>query len=156
MAMATGGLAVRRSIVIEAPAERIWEEFTSAERMQRWFHCQRLVFEPWQGGRFETEGYHHGVHYVFGGEVLTYAPPRELTVEWCWVPPRWPDISLLTFTLARQDERRTRVEIAHHGFERLGERAREIYDSFEAGWDLSELEALKHAVENRRPLRGDR
>ncbi len=148
MATATGGLTVRRSVVIEAPAERVWQEFTSQERMQRWFHCQRLVFEPWRGGRFETEGDHHEVHYVFGGKVLTYEPRRELTVEWGWVPPRWPDATLLTFKLEPQGATRTRVEIVHHGFERLGERARPVYESFEAGWDLSELEALKVAVEN--------
>jgi hypothetical protein len=42
---------------------------------------------------------------------------------------------------------RTQLEIIHHGFERLGERAAEIYRSFEGGWDLSELEALKRVVE---------
>ncbi len=56
MTIGMGALAVRRSIVIEASPERIWEEFTNAERMQRWFLCQRLVLEPYVGGRFETEG----------------------------------------------------------------------------------------------------
>ena len=71
--------------------------------------------------------------------MLTYEPPRELTVEWGWVPPRWSDVTLLTFRLEPQGATRTRVEIVHHGFERLGERARPVYESFQAGWDLSEL-----------------
>jgi uncharacterized protein YndB with AHSA1/START domain len=144
----TGELAVRRSIVIAAPPPRVWEEFTSAERMQRWFACERLVLEPWAGGRFETEGDHGGIHYVFGGKVVACQPPRELTVEWGWVPRRWPGVTLLSFLLQPADAGCTRVEIVHHGFERLGGRAREVYESFERGWDLSELEALKHAVEN--------
>ena len=148
MATEMGELAVRRSIAIEAPPERIWEEFTNAERMQRWFLCQRLVLEPQVGGRFETEGDHGATHYVFGGKVVTYDPPRELTVEWGWIPSRWPDVTLLTFRLLPEDDGRTRVEIIHHGFERLLDRAREVYGSFEGGWDLSELEALKRVVES--------
>lgn len=142
-----GRLAVRRSIDIDAPPARIWQEFASAERMRGWFHCERLVFEPRVGGRFETEGEHGNVRYIFGGKVLTYEPGKELTVEWGWIPPRWPDVSLLTIRLESAGPGRTRVEIIHHAFERLGERAEEIYRSFEGGWDLSELEVLKHVVE---------
>lgn len=140
-------LVVRRSIDIAASPERIWKEFEHPERMRAWFHCDRLVLEPTVGGRFETEGNHGGTHYVFGGRVLVYTPGRELTVEWGWIPPRWPDISLLTIRLEPIDPHWTRVEIFHHAFERLGERAAEIYRSFEAGWDLSELEGLKRVVE---------
>ena len=148
MTTAIGELAVRRVIVIAAPRERVWEEFTSPERMKRWFVCKRLVLEPREGGRFETEGDHGGIHYVFGGKVVTYQPARELTVEWGWLPPRWPEVTLLSFLLKSEDGGGTRVEIVHHGFERLRERAREVYESFERGWDLSELEALKRAVED--------
>lgn len=148
MTTAIGELAVRRSIVIAAPRERVWEEFGSAERMKQWFVCERLVLEPREGGRFETEGDHGSIHYVFGGKVVRYQPPREVTVEWGWVPPRWPDVTLLSFLLEPEGGG-TRVEIVHHGFERLGAWAREVYESFEGGWDLSELEALKRAVEDR-------
>lgn len=148
MTIGMGALAVRRSIVIEASPERIWEEFTNAERMQRWFLCQRLVLEPYVGGRFETEGDHGATHYVLGGKVLTYDPPRDLTVEWGWIPPRWPDVTLLSFRLLPEDGGRTRVEIIHHGFERLEDRAHDVYETFESGWDLSGLEALKRVVES--------
>lgn len=141
-------LAVRRSIEIAAAPKRIWKEFESVERMQRWFHCDRLVLEPRVGGRFETEGEHGSTHYVFGGRVMVYRPGSELTVEWGWIPPRWPDVSLLTIRLIPVAADRTRVEIVHFGFDRLGERGSEIYRSFEGGWDLSELEALKRVVED--------
>lgn len=51
-----GKLAVRRSILIRATPERVWEEFTSFERMRRWFLVDRLEYEPWVGGKFEVEG----------------------------------------------------------------------------------------------------
>jgi len=138
---------VRRSIEIEAVPTRVWEEFGSPERMRAWFNCDRLVLEPRVGGRFEAEGDHGAIHYVFGGKVLVYEPGRELTVEWGWIPPRWPDVSQLTLRLEPAGPGRTRAEIIHHGFELLGDRADEVYKSFEAGWDLSELEALKYVVE---------
>ncbi|MDP9180167.1 MAG: SRPBCC domain-containing protein [Chloroflexota bacterium] len=61
-----GKLVVRRSVEIDAPPERVWQEFESAERMRLWYTpaggvempCKRLDFEPHVGGKFETEGYH--------------------------------------------------------------------------------------------------
>ena len=37
MATEIGPLAVRRSIWIDAPPERVWHEFEDFERMRRWF-----------------------------------------------------------------------------------------------------------------------
>lgn len=147
MATSIGPLAVRRSIEIAGAPERIWKEVESAERMKRWFHCDRLVLEPRVGGKFETEGNHGSVHYVFGGRVLVFEPNRELTVEWGWIPPRWSDTSLLTIRLEPLGVNRTRVDLIHHGFERLGDAGIEIQRSFDGGWDLSELEALRRVVE---------
>ena len=61
-------LVVRRSIFIDAKPERVWEEFTTFDRMSRWWGAmvgdpvageangQRLVgYEPRQGARIEME-----------------------------------------------------------------------------------------------------
>ena len=67
-------LVVRRSIHISAPPSRVWEEFSTFERMNRWWgvmlgtpeagksNGQRLVaYEPRLGGRVEMEVLFSGV-----------------------------------------------------------------------------------------------
>lgn len=166
MTMATqiGELAVRRSIEINAPPERVWEEFASQERMARWLTSpdsteignRRLGYEPRVGGVFETEGVHAGVTpFVFTGRVLVYDPPRELTTEMGVVyigddRTAWPEPTLLTFLVTPVAGGRSRVEIVHHAFERLGDAARETYQSFEGGWNLAPLTALRNIVQTGR------
>jgi uncharacterized protein YndB with AHSA1/START domain len=156
-----GELAVRRFIEINATPERVWREFASAERMRLWFTSsggvemgnQRLGYEPRRGGIFETEGVHAGVTpFLFGGKVVVYDPPRELTAEWGAVrmgddPPNWAAPTLITFLLTPISADRTRVEIVHHAFERLGDQAREMYEGFEGGWNLAQVTALRDLVE---------
>jgi uncharacterized protein YndB with AHSA1/START domain len=150
-----GKLAVRRSIEIDAPPERVWREFESAERMRLWY-TSSVVFEPDVGGRLIAEGENQGNHFRFGGQILVYDPPRELTAEFAWDPPEefpygpvWPAVTLLTFRLDPVGDGRTRVEIIHHGFEALGDLANEQYGLFEGGWDNSYLNALKAIIEPR-------
>ena len=151
-----GELAVRRSIEIDATPERVWEEFASAERFRLWYTteggvdmpCYQMNYEPHVGGAFETEVNHDDVHYSFGGKVLVYDPPNELTVE--MGPIEFPGVSavsMLTFRLAETPAGGTRVEIIHHAFERFGDAAQEAYDAFEGGWKLDQLVALKSLVE---------
>jgi uncharacterized protein YndB with AHSA1/START domain len=156
-----GKLAVRRSIEIAATPERVWKEFESAERMAQWFSSaggvemgnQRLGYEPRVGGIFETEGVHAGVTpFLFSGKVLVYDPPRELTAEMAPVrmgddPVNWPAPTLLTFLITQLGAGRSRVEIVHHAFERLGDAAQEMYEGFEGGWSLAQLTALRNLVE---------
>jgi uncharacterized protein YndB with AHSA1/START domain len=153
-----GELAVRRSIEIDATPERVWEEFASAERFGLWYTteggvdmpCRSINYEPRVDGPFETEVDHGDVHYSFGGKVLVYDPPNELTVE--MGPIEFPGVSavsMLTFRLT-ETAGGTRVEIIHHAFERFGAAAREAYDAFERGWELTQLEALRDLVQTGR------
>lgn len=159
-----GKLAVRRSIEINATPERIWEEFASQERMTLWFSDkggvpmgnQRMTYEPRVGGTFQTEGMHAGVTpFLFTGKVLVFDPPRELTAEMGMVRMgedalAWPAPTLITFFLTPAGSERTKVEIVHHAFERLGDMAQEMYEGFEGGWNLAQVTALRDLVETGR------
>ena len=63
-------------------------------------------------------------------------------------PDPWPAPTLITFLLTPIDGNRTRVEIVHHAFERLGDQAKEMYDGFEGGWNLAQVTALCNLVES--------
>jgi uncharacterized protein YndB with AHSA1/START domain len=152
-----GKLAVRRSIEINAPPERVWQEFESPERFRLWYTpaggvdmpCKRVEYEPRAGGVFETEGYHEWQGgeqaFHFTGRVVVFDPPRELTVE--MIPPGETSAMLLTFLLTPAGEGRTLAEIIQHGFENFGAAAENLRNAYEGGWTTLQLECVKNLVE---------
>ena len=150
-----GPFAVRRSTWINAPPERVWQEFESLERMQRWYGTGHtlVAYEPKAGGYVETDAASHqgepgSKPYTFAGRVTAYDPPRELTFEQDWAGHSWPAPTLITIRLAPVDGG-TLVELFHHAFDRLGDAATaaENLAGFEGGWTNRQLEAMRELVE---------
>jgi len=149
MATEIGALAVRRSILIKAAPERVWQEFETFERMEAWFGTgHKLVkYEPRVGGLVETDaGHWEGEALRFGGRVTVFDSPRELTFENDWFGHGWAAPSLLTIRLTPALGG-TVVELFHHGFERVGGDPGENHRGFEGGWTIRQLEALRQIVE---------
>src|SRR3990172_9181382 len=122
-----GPLAVRRSILINAPPERVWQELESFERMKLWFGTGHTLvkYEPRVGGLVELEVEHEGATLRFGGRVTVFDPPQELTFEDDWIPSQgWAAPSLITIRLTPALGG-TLVELFHHAIERVGEEAAE-------------------------------
>src|SRR5262245_15509132 len=115
---------IRRAAFIHATPDRIWEEFTTFERMKAWYGTghQLTRYEPRVGGIVET---------VFGdgpssaiGEVLVFDSGRELTFEQRWVGPDWNNHewaapAKVTILLTAADGG-TLVELFHHGYDLIG------------------------------------
>jgi uncharacterized protein YndB with AHSA1/START domain len=161
MAAAVGSiLAVRRSIHIKAPPERVWEEFGTFERMDRWWGAilgepmagksqgQHLrVYEPRAGGRVEMEVLLDGEMARYGGVITVFAPGGELTFENDWIPNRgWRAPTLITLRLTPALGG-TLVELLHHGFERTGDNGADDHAGYENGWGMTQLNALRSIVE---------
>lgn len=147
--MDIGLLAVRRSMHIAAPPERVWREFETFDRMRDWWGTghQLAVYEPREGGRMEMTVDVDGEPRRYGGPIIVFDLSRELTIESNWIPPReWPVPTYLTLRLTRVAGG-TLVELFHHGFERLGAIAGEQHRGYESGWTLRQLEALRQVVE---------
>ena len=151
MGLTIGLLHVRRSILIQAPPERVWQEFESFERIAKWFGRGHELhrFEPKLGGRVEMSVEIGGAPQHYGGEVIVVEPQRELSFEnnWDEAPRRWPVPTFFTFRLTPLYEH-TAVEIFHHGFERMGAEAADNLQGFEEGWDLKHLGALRSLLES--------
>ncbi len=150
MATSIGPLNVRRSILIHAPPERVWQEFESLERMQAWFGTGHSLtkYEPRVGGWVETDAGHHtdNERLLFAGRVTVFDAPRELTFEQDWLGHGWTAPPLITIRLT-PELGGTLVELFHHGFERVGGDAGENHRGFEGGWTIRQLEALREIVE---------
>ena len=149
MGVEIGQLAVRRSILIKAAPERVWQEFESIERMKRWFGTGHtlLKYEPREGGAVELEVEHEGRTLRFGGPIVVFESTREVTFENDWIPSQgWDAPTLITIRLTPALGG-TLVELFHHSIERVGDNAGEEHRGFEGGWTLRQLEALRELVE---------
>ena len=79
MGMSIGPLHVRRSVLILAPAERVWQEFETSERLKRWLNLGHTLhkIEPRVGGEVEMSVEIDGEQHYYGGAVLICEPHRE-------------------------------------------------------------------------------
>ena len=149
MGITIGILNVRRSILIQAPPERVWQEFESFERIAAWFGRGHELhrFEPKLGGQVEMSVEIGGEQRHFGGPVVVLEREREVTFESNWhAPHAWTVPTFFTLRLTPLYEG-TAVEIFHHGFERFGADAADGLQGYEEGWDLKHLKALRAIVE---------
>ncbi len=149
MGIAISLLNVRRSILIQAPPARVWQEFETFERIAAWFGLGHQLhrFESKLGGQVEMRVEIGGERRYFGGPILVFEREREVTFESNWQAPHaWPVPTFFTLRLTPLYDG-TIVEIFHHGFERLGADAADSLQGYEEGWDVKHLKALRAIVE---------
>ncbi len=100
-----------------------------------------VVFEPHVGGRvFERTS--SGVEHDWG-QVTAWEPPSLLGFSWHFHFPA-QDATDVEIRFVDCGHDRTRVEIEHDGWERLGERAPERREGNRSGWGS----VLPHFVES--------
>ena len=153
MGIEIGVLYVRRSVLIQASPQRVWEEFTSEERIRRWLDLGHSVhtFEPRMGGLVDMSADIDGEPYHFGGRIVAFDAERELSFESQWqAPSPWTVPTFWTIRLTGLYDA-TQVEIYHHGFERLGAAAADNLCDYEEGWDVKHLLTLRSIVEGASP-----
>jgi len=152
-------LVVRRSVLIQAPPDRVWQEFADFDRMDAWWGAtigdpeagtskgQRLVtYEPRVGGRIEMEVSLDGAPARYGGPIVVFEPGRELTFENDWIPNMgWRHPTRLTVRLTPALGG-TLVEILHYGFEGAADDPAEEHSGYEGGWGMTQLNALRAIV----------
>lgn len=148
MGIQIGALHVRRSGLVRATPERVWQEFETFDRLAAWFGRghQLDVYEPERGARIRFSEEFDGVKRAFGGTILVFEPARELSFSTNWETDPWPVSTLVTLRLTALYDA-CHVELFHHGFERLGADAGAELEGYEAGWDTRHLEALRAIVE---------
>jgi uncharacterized protein YndB with AHSA1/START domain len=146
MALDVDQLVVGKSVVVEASQERAFEVFT-AEFNTWWPESHHTgpgtpshdVIEPRVGGRI-YEVSTDGVETDWG-RVLAWEPPARLV--WAWMLNEQytfdPDESRATeieVLFVAEGPKRTRVELEHRGFERMGDAGAILHEgvSGEGGW----------------------
>ncbi len=144
-AAAGAGLAVRKTVNVDAPIDVAFGVFT--HRIEYWWpmashhigeaECAVVIIEPRRGGRWYERGV-NGVECEWG-RVLLWDAPQRIVLLW-QLNSQWQfDASLRTEVDVRfiaVDPRRTRVELEHRGLEAYGADAGTMRDTFDSpnGW----------------------
>jgi uncharacterized protein YndB with AHSA1/START domain len=133
------GVAVRQSVLVQAPPERAFEVFTAG--MSTWWPLDShyigkqpataVVIEPRAGGRW-FERADDGSECDWG-EVLAWEPPHRLRYLWHLRFDR-ADATEVEIVFAPAGEG-TDVTITHRGWERLGAKGPERRERNRRGWD---------------------
>jgi uncharacterized protein YndB with AHSA1/START domain len=144
---------VRKAVVVQATPARAFEVFTAL--LDRWWPkshgigtapVRESIIEPFVGGRWYTIC-EDGTQVVVG-HVRLWQPAQRFIVSWeisaDWKPDaRTEFASEVEVTFIADGTERTRVELEHRNFERMGPAAGEtMRKGVDGGWaDLLELYA---------------
>lgn len=137
---------IEREILIEAPAELVWQVVTEPEHISGWFSdSAELDLRP--GGAMVLRWRDHGAAH---GRVERVEPPRYFSFRWVVPMEREHEVSddnstLVEFTLKPEGDG-TRLTVVESGFADLAgpdDESKRHYDDHERGWELElgELEA---------------
>jgi uncharacterized protein YndB with AHSA1/START domain len=153
---------VLKTILVNATPQQAFEVFTAG--LDRWWPKSHGIgkapvtasfIEPFVGGRWYST--HEDGSNVTIGHVIVWQPPKRLIVSWevspDWKPdPRPAFTSEVEVRFTPAGEERTRVEVEHRDFERLGEQGGEkMRRDVDGGWPgLLELYAAEAAKAGRR------
>ncbi len=128
---------IKKEIVIEAPAPKVWEHITRPQKIAGWLMPND--FEPTVGKKFFLECEHQGkiscvVKESVANEKLVYS----------FLSPLIKVETLVTITLAKEGPA-TRLTLVHSGWEALPAGEQGVADNFNSGWG-SHLEKLQQYV----------
>jgi uncharacterized protein YndB with AHSA1/START domain len=147
--------AVRREMVISAPAHSVYRAWLTPEILRQWLapgalECARAEVDERVGGRFRI--WHTAADEPAGGfeaEILELVPDRRIRLRWGFVGPdrdQGPVFdSELTVDLEETRDGGTRLRLVHEKLDRLAAAMPQVASQVGPGWD-SVLAKLAVAV----------
>jgi uncharacterized protein YndB with AHSA1/START domain len=131
--------AIRRSVTVQAPLERVFDTFT--DKVSTWWplathsyggeEAQSAAFEPREGGRF-YEVQKDGTEALWG-TALAWEPPHRILLRWEIRGCAGTEVEV-HFT--EESDGVTRVDLEHRGWEQLGAEAAPSRENYGSGWAL--------------------
>jgi uncharacterized protein YndB with AHSA1/START domain len=143
---------IERSVVINAPRERVWRALSNAEEFGTWFGARLAgqAFTPGQRarGQITYPGYEH---LTFDVLVERVEPQDLLSFRWhpaaidAAVDYSSEASTLVTFTLADAPGQGTLLKVVESGFDQLpAERRLEAFRMNSGGWDAQMDNIVRH------------
>lgn len=138
-------LAVKRTVLINAPLERVWDAVTQPEQLEEWYApgC------PWEIPALQsgaTVKFHNTDTDIQLATIEVVEPLREFTLRW-QLDPMHPGLTLTNTFLLEPEHDSTRVTVSQAGYESLPENIRQEQLDQDAGAYTAIAESLKSYVE---------
>jgi uncharacterized protein YndB with AHSA1/START domain len=116
-------LTVERSVLIDAPRQRVWQAITDPAQLEQWYApgC------PWEIPSLQagaTVKFHNTDADIQLATIEAVEPLKEFTLRW-QLDPAHPGITLLNSFLLEEVEGGTRVTVSQAGYESLLDGMRE-------------------------------
>ena len=128
---------VKKEIVIEAPAPKVWEYLIDPKKIANWLMPND--FEARIGKKFFLECEHGGKQACVVKEIV---PHQKLVYSFQLITPAIE--TLVTITLAKAGGA-TRLTLVHSGWDALPQPEQGIADNYDGGWG-SFLEKLREQI----------
>jgi uncharacterized protein YndB with AHSA1/START domain len=135
----TSELVLVKTIEVEAPVAEAFRLYT--EGIATWWpfathsveedDVETVVFDGREGGRI-YERAKNGAEHLWG-TVIAWDPPNR--VVHTWHPGRGEETAQEVQISFEADGPGTRVELVHTGWEKVGDRAAEMFGNYDTGWD---------------------
>jgi uncharacterized protein YndB with AHSA1/START domain len=135
----TTEMVLTKTITVDLPVEDAFRLYT--EGMATWWpfethsigahEVETVVFEPRDGGRI-YERTKDGEERDWGS-VVVWEPPRRLAHTWHLT--RAEELAQRVEVSFEAEGSGTRLELVHSGWEKLGDRAAEMFGNYDSGWE---------------------
>jgi uncharacterized protein YndB with AHSA1/START domain len=136
---------IKKEIVINAPAEKVYSALISPEELTQWFP-NIVTIEPKVGGKisfkFLKESTKQDKNHEIVGEIVSFIPHKELSYTWNFTTkPEYNKNTIVTWKLEQLDKDKTKLTLTHTGFTNVDKLQ---YDDHNEGWSwhIKRLENL--------------
>ena len=138
-------LAVERSVLIDAPPQRVWQAITDPAKLEQWYApgC------PWEIPALqpgETIKFHNTDTDIQLATIEVLEPLREFTLRW-QLDPMHPGLTLSNSFRLEPENGSTRVTVSQTGYESLPDGMRQEQLDQDANAYTAIVESLKSYLE---------
>jgi uncharacterized protein YndB with AHSA1/START domain len=143
---------IERSVVINAPRERVWRALSNAEEFGSWFGAKLAgqAFAPGQRARGQIT--YPGYEHIYFDVLIERVEPQDL-LSFRWHPGALDasvdysgeEPTLVSFTLNDAPDHGTLLKVVESGFDKLPPARRlEAFRMNSGGWDAQMKNIVRH------------
>ena len=138
-------LALERSVLINAPRQRVWQAITDPAQLEQWYApgCAWEIPALQVGA---TVKFHNTDTDIQLATIEALEPLHQFTLRW-HLDPAHPGITLLNSFLLKEDNDNTQVTVSQAGYESLSDGMREEQLRQDADAYTAIAESLKSYLE---------
>ena len=140
----TTTLALRKTVIFDAPPEVVWSFLTDARKLGEWYHPAEADLAPDAPYRLMGKADDGSPRAIITGDVLIWEPPRRLVTTFV-IPPFGEATTQVTWVLTPV-ETGTHLSLTHEGItEAAADAVMSLMQAMDQGWNEHLADLLRVA-----------